>query len=147
MNLAARNPVAVRAAAVAAVTSVVHVAVVTGLVPAEVEDPIAAAVDSLGLLVLVLWARAGVTPNAKVITRVTTDGAVVTGDAAAIATGTPVDTGLYSVAGAPTVEPVVVNPDLVDQLDEDTRPLPEGTHVREVTELVHDDDTPDPAHD
>lgn len=110
---AQRNPVAVRAAAVAAVTAIVHVGVVTGLVPAEVEEPIAGAVDAVGLLALVLWARAGVTPNAKVIARVTTTGAVVAGDAASTPTGTELTVAPY--AGAPvTTAPLIVKPALVD---------------------------------
>lgn len=112
LNLAQRNPVAVRAAAVGAVTAVVHVGVVTGLVPADVEQPIAGAVDAIGLLALVLWAVPSVTPNAKVLTRVTTDGAVVAGDAAVVDTGTELGV-VQDPSGAPLAGYVAVNPELV----------------------------------
>lgn len=112
MNLAKRNPVAVRAAIVAAATAVLHVAVVFGLLDnahaAALVDAVGPLVDLVGLVVLVAWARAGVTPNAKVITRVTTKGTVVTGDASTIPTGTELNTADANVA------PVPVDPALLD---------------------------------
>ena len=61
----AREVVARRAAAVLVVTTAVHIAVVLGL-PARLESTIPAivggAIDFLGLVVTVLWARSGVTP-------------------------------------------------------------------------------------
>jgi len=110
LSLADRNPVVVRGAITAAATAIVHVLVVLALVPARVEDPISTAVDAIGLVVLLLWARAGVTPNAKVITRVTTSGRVVAGDAAVRPAGQPVAVVPGVVA---RTEPVAVKPELV----------------------------------
>lgn len=90
LSLVERQPIAVRAAVVIAVTAVVHVLVVAGLVSDDVEKAIASAVDALGALALVLWSIKSSTPNAKVITSVTTAGTVVAGDAAVEPTGTPV---------------------------------------------------------
>lgn len=113
MNLAEKNPLAVRAAVTAAVTGLVHVAVVFGLVDVEQATAIGGAVDAAGLLVFVLWARAGVTPNAKVITQVTTKGVVVAGDAAVMPTGDELD---VSRAGdLALVDSVLVKPELVSR--------------------------------
>lgn len=122
---AQRNPVAIRAAIVAAVTALAHLAVVFGLLDdthaGALVDTVGPLIDLGGLVVLVVWARAGVTPNAKVVTRVTTDGAVVTGDAAATIPGTVLNVSddAYGVhnphadADVAVVEPVLVNPELV----------------------------------
>lgn len=115
LTLAERNPIAVRAAVTAAVTAVVHVLVLLHVlgITKDTEDAIAGAVDAVGLAVLLLWSIKSVTPNAKVIARVTTEGTVVAGDAS------PIPTGNELWSGAPKGEPGVVevvatvNPDLV----------------------------------
>ena len=113
LSLADRNPVVVRGAITAAATAIVHVLVVLALVPARVEDPISTAVDAIGLVVLLLWARAGVTPNAKVIARVTTRGDVVPGAASGLPAGAGV--GVRSTeTGDPILSRVHVDPTLVD---------------------------------
>lgn len=116
MNLTEREPLALRAAITAAVTALVHIAAVYGLVGADAEVAIGTAIDAVGLLVLIVWARAGVTANAKVVARVTTDGDVVAGDAALADTGTAlgVDDGRHTVDGLPVVLPVPVHPRLVN---------------------------------
>lgn len=65
MNLT-REPLAVRAAIVAAITAMLHVLVVTGVLPIEpdAEVAIAGAVDLVGTAVLVVWSRGAVTPVA-----------------------------------------------------------------------------------
>lgn len=89
-----REPLAIRAAVTAAVTAVVHVAVVLGVpLDTEGERAIGLAVDAVGLLVLVMWARPSVVPAAKVVTRVTTSGDVVAGQAADVPTGEVVEPG------------------------------------------------------
>lgn len=117
LTQAERNPVAIRAAVTALATAVVHVTAVYGLVDPDQEAAIGGAIDAAGLVVLVLWARTGVTPNAKVITRVTTGGAVVAGDAAEVATGTPIavtENLADNRNPSPTTERVAVRPELVD---------------------------------
>lgn len=105
MKLSKTEPLAVRAAVTAAVTAVVHVAVLLGLpLTPETETGIGSAVDAVGLLVLILWARAGVTANAKVVARVSTStGQLVAGDAAAFETGEILDLEPAGVDGRPTV--------------------------------------------
>lgn len=64
--MSAREPLAIRAAIVAAVTAVVHVAVVMGWlgITEAQETTIAGAVDMIGTVVLVVWSRGAVTPTA-----------------------------------------------------------------------------------
>ncbi|UZJ23728.1 hypothetical protein RHODO2019_10975 [Rhodococcus antarcticus] len=66
MNLTSREPLAIRAAITAAITGLIHVLVVTGVlgIDADSEGAIAGAVDVVGALVLTLWSRASVTPVA-----------------------------------------------------------------------------------
>lgn len=61
-----REPLAIRAAITAAVTALVHVAVVFGLLDLTVaqEALIGGAIDAVGLAVLTVWARGAVTPVA-----------------------------------------------------------------------------------
>lgn len=120
LSIVERQPLAVRAAAVAAVTALVHVLVVVGVVDADTETAIVGAVDALGALVAVLWAIRAVTPNAKVIARVTTDGEVVAGDAAAAPTDTPLhvtrprpERRVGADLPTPVVPQVAVRPELV----------------------------------
>lgn len=87
LSLSERQPVAVYAAIVGVLTAVVHVLVVTGVIPVDAEEAIAGTVDAVGALVLVVLAARAVTPNAKVAARVTTEGQVVAGDAAVPPTG------------------------------------------------------------
>lgn len=104
LNLDEREPLVVRAAVTAAVTAVVHVAVVLGLpISNEAEVAIGGAVDAVGLVVLLFLVRPKVTPAAKVVTRVNTAGEVVTGEAAAVPVGTILDPGVN-----PPVEPGLV---------------------------------------
>lgn len=109
---AQRNPVAIRAAIVALVVAVVHVLVVFGLLDNDQGDAIGGVIDTAGLVILVLWARAGVTPNAKVVARVNTKGKVVAGDAAETSTGVEVPVA-HLPSGPAVVEPIPVDPDLV----------------------------------
>ena len=110
-----REPLAIRAAVTTAVTAVVHVAAVLGLpLDQAAELAIGAAVDAVGLVVLLVWTRPNVTANAKVIARVTNDGTVVAGDAAAISTGSVIATAPNLGGTAPQLdEPVVIKPGLV----------------------------------
>lgn len=108
-----REPLAIRAAVTAAVTAVVHVAVVLGLgLSQEAELAIGGAVDAVGLVVVLVWARPSVTANAKVIARVTNDGKVVAGDAAVTPTGTElgVDPGQGTPGDPPALLPVGIKP-------------------------------------
>jgi hypothetical protein len=59
-----REPLIIRAAIVAAVTALIHVAVVLGVLPIapDQEVAVAGAVDLLGTAVLVIWTRGAVTP-------------------------------------------------------------------------------------
>lgn len=61
-----REPLAIRAAIVAALTAVLHVLVILGVFPidAEAESAIGLAVDLIGTAVLVVWTRGKVTPVA-----------------------------------------------------------------------------------
>ena len=61
---AKREPLAVRGAVVAAVTAVLHLLVISGVLPisAEVEGQVALVIDLLGTAVLVAWTRGHVTP-------------------------------------------------------------------------------------
>lgn len=106
-----REPVVVRAAATVAVTALVHLAVVLGWLSVDAEKAVTSAVDALGALVLVLLVRPAVTSNAKVVSRVTTSGTVVAGDAAERPTGAPV--AIIDAALSPVVEPVAVRSELI----------------------------------
>lgn len=61
-----REPLVIRAAIVAAVTALIHVLVVFGVLPIdpEAEAAVAGAVDLIGTAVLVVWTRGKVTPVA-----------------------------------------------------------------------------------
>lgn len=61
-----REPLAIRAAVVAAVTAVVHLSVIAGwwAISADVEGQVALVVDLLGTAALVVWTRGKVTPVA-----------------------------------------------------------------------------------
>lgn len=61
-----REPLAIRAAIVAAVTALVHLTVIAGwwAISPEVEAQVALAIDLLGTAVLVVWTRGHVTPTA-----------------------------------------------------------------------------------
>lgn len=63
---AKREPLAIRGAVVAAVTAVLHLLVIAGVLPlsAEVEGQAALVIDLLGTAVLVAWTRGHVTPSA-----------------------------------------------------------------------------------
>ena len=68
---AAREPLAIRAAIVAAITAVIHMLIVLGVLPIDesAEHAIAGAVDLLGTAVLVVWTRGKITPvEAPVLT-------------------------------------------------------------------------------
>lgn len=84
-------------------------------VPGEVVDALVTLLVVLGPVVAGLWIRFGVTPNAKVVSRVTTDGNVVAGDASTVVTG-GVLTVRDTVVG-PVVEPTHVDPKLVGRSD------------------------------
>lgn len=59
-----REPLIIRGAIVAAVTAILHVLVVLGVlaVPEASETAIAGAIDLVGTAVLVIWTRGKVTP-------------------------------------------------------------------------------------
>ena len=61
---AKREPLAIRGAVVAAVTAVLHLLVISGVLPltAEVEGQAALVIDLAGTAALVLWTRGKVTP-------------------------------------------------------------------------------------
>ena len=61
---AKREPLAIRGAVVAAVTAVLHLLVISGVLPisAEVEGQAALVIDLAGTAVLVVWTRGHVTP-------------------------------------------------------------------------------------
>lgn len=62
--MSTREPLAIRAAIVAAIAGVLHVFVAVGLVPVDYEAPIVGAIDLVGTAVLVVWSRGAVTPVA-----------------------------------------------------------------------------------
>lgn len=111
LTLTEREPIVVRGGAVGVITAALHVAVVAGVIDVDEEASIAAAIDAIGVVVLLVLARMSATPNAKVISRVTTEGGVVAGDAAVVATGTPLE--VDTAPGLAGVESVPVKPDLV----------------------------------
>lgn len=107
-----RNPLAVRAAVTALLTALLHLLVEAGVPVSEgLQGAIANAVDVAGALALVLWGASAVTPNAKVISRVTTHGHVVAGEAAVVDTGSPAL--LTETKGELPVPLVAVKPELV----------------------------------
>jgi hypothetical protein len=110
VNLNEREPLAIRAAITVAVTTIVHVAVVSGLVDKALETPIATAVDAVGFVILVLWGRAGVTPNAQVVAQVTPTGSVVAGDASSVQTGASLDDAIDEIEPGIDPAPAVVVP-------------------------------------
>ncbi|UDL14629.1 membrane protein [Arthrobacter phage KeAlii] len=61
-----REPLAIRAAIVAAATAILHVLVILGVFPIDhdAENAIALAIDLIGTAVLVIWTRGKVTPTA-----------------------------------------------------------------------------------
>ena len=61
---AKREPLAIRGAVVAAVTAVLHLLVISGVLPisAEVEGQAALVIDLAGTAVLVVWSRGKLTP-------------------------------------------------------------------------------------
>lgn len=61
-----REPLVIRAAIVAALTALVHVGVVLGLLDLDAasESAIGGAIDLVGTAVLVVWSRGAVTPVA-----------------------------------------------------------------------------------
>jgi hypothetical protein len=61
---AEREPLLIRGAIVAAVTALLHVLIVLGVLPidATAEHAVAGAVDLIGTAVLVVWTRGKVTP-------------------------------------------------------------------------------------
>lgn len=114
LTLVEREPVAIRAVVVALVTAVVHVGVVAGVVDKDLEMALVPVIDLAGVLIAILWARRGATANAKVITRVNTDGEVVAGDASTVPTGATVAVRDRHT-GEPVVTPVPVDPELVQR--------------------------------
>jgi len=66
MNLSTREPLIVRGAIVAAITALIHVLVVLGVLPIDesAETAIAGAIDLIGTAILVAWTRGAVTPVA-----------------------------------------------------------------------------------
>jgi len=113
LSTSEREPLAIRAAITAAVGAVLHVVVLSGAIPGDLEVPIVAAVDAVGLVALLLWARPTVTANARVVTQVTNEGLVTTGDAAVVDTGAQAP--LTETQGGDPVPLVAVKPELVRQ--------------------------------
>jgi hypothetical protein len=64
---ASREPLIIRGAIVAAVTALLHVLIVLGALPIDVdaEHAVAGAIDLIGTAVLVVWTRGKVTPVAE----------------------------------------------------------------------------------
>lgn len=113
MALSDREPVALRAAVVALATAAVHVLVVVGLLDTDTEAAIGGLIDAAGLVLLVLVVRPAVVPAAKVVTRVTTAGQVVAGDASGLPTGQVVAVASDVEATPEVVGRVTVNPELL----------------------------------
>ncbi len=107
LSLSDAEPLAIRAAVTAFVAGVLHVFVIAGPLPLELEAPIVSAVDLGALLVLLILARRKVVAAAKVVTRRTTAGQLVAGEAATVPTGTPVAV-LTTSDGARVSAPVPV---------------------------------------
>jgi hypothetical protein len=101
LSLTERQPIAVKAAVIGLLTALLHVLVVTGVVPVDAEDSIAGLIDAIGATILVVLSIRAVTPNAKVVTRVTTRGTVVAGEASTAPTGAPVELGAAHGTGDP----------------------------------------------
>ncbi len=79
------------------------------------KDTIGAIVTVLVVLVPLaqaLWTRFAVTANRKIVSRVTSRGTVVAGDAAAAPTGRPLE--VVDTGATPAVAPVRIDPSLVD---------------------------------
>lgn len=112
LSLNARDPLAVRAAAVSVVTVLVGLAIAFG-VPITDEQKVAlvGAAAVLAPIAVALLSRPKVTANAKVIARVTTRGRVVAGEAAeqpsetVVATGDEVEVDADGPMPAVTVRP------------------------------------------
>lgn len=103
------NPTVVRGAVVAVLSLLTGL----GFTWATDVDPdvVVGILAVLGPIAATLWSRFAVTPNAKVITRVTTTGEVVAGDAAVAPTGTPLTVSTNGLL--PEVQSVRINSNLV----------------------------------
>lgn len=106
------NPAMIRAGVVSALTLL---AALGFRWAADVDRETVAAIVTLlavgGPLVAGLWTRFAVTPNVKVVSRVTTEGDVVAGDAALAPTGDVLV--VHESMGGPVVEPVKIRSDRV----------------------------------
>lgn len=117
-----REPLLIRAAVTAAVAAVVHVGVVLGILPIseDAEAGVATAVDAVGLVVLLVWARPALVPAAKVIARVTNAGEVVAGEASVVPTGSELEARGGPARGPSVhtlVKPGLVSTEYVDRSD------------------------------
>lgn len=113
MSLIEREPLAVLGAVGVVVTALIHLLVVFGFdVNPEREKAITGLVDAVGLLVILFIGRRSVTANRKVVSRTTTTGEVVAGDAAAAPTGSLVPIVADPLTGEP-VPVVAVRPALL----------------------------------
>lgn len=114
LSVEKRQPAAVRGAIVAALTAVVHVLVVAGVVDHDTETSLAPLVDTLGFVLAITWIRFGVTPNAKVVARVSTsENLVVAGDASTIPTGEAIAAVELNSRDGLILGPIPVDPRLV----------------------------------
>lgn len=117
LSVVKSQPAVVRGAIVAVVTAVVHVLVVAGVVDHDTEKSLAPLIDALGFALAIVWIRYGVTPNAKVVARVSTsEGVVVAGDAATVTTGATIPARGVTVTGEPVLAPIPVDPSLVPDI-------------------------------
>lgn len=112
LSLPEREPTVVRSVAVGVVVAFLHLLVGYDVIEADKEPLILGFVDALGLLILVLSVRGSVVPAAKVVTRVTTQGDVVFGEAAVEPTNSLADDGTQIDDGE-TVAVATVRPELL----------------------------------
>lgn len=108
------NPTVVRGAVVAVLTLLAGLGVTWAAdVDSATVDAVVVLLGVLSPLVATLWARYAVTPNAKVVARVTTEGDVVAGDASTVVTGQVLK--VRDTLVGPTVEPVNVDPERLNR--------------------------------
>lgn len=112
------NPSVIRSAVVAVLTLLAALGVTwAGDVDEATVSAVVTLLAVLAPLAAGLWVRFGVTPNAKVVSRVTTAGDVVAGDAAVAETGTPLPVHVGG-NGTPVVLATSVRGELVSDLED-----------------------------
>lgn len=119
LTLIERQPLAVLGGVGVAVTALIHLLVEFGIpITERQQTAVGGVVDAVGLLVILFLGHKAVTPNSKVVSRTTTEGQVVAGDASQARTGSVVDI----VADPTTGEPVPVTPVKPELVAEESLP-------------------------